>query len=201
MQKLIAGIREFQRRLTPEARARFERLAYTQTPDCLFIACSDSRVVPSLVASTDPGDLFVVRNVGNIVPTLDSAPERAAVEFSLMALGVRDVIVCGHSNCGAMRAALDRSLAPDAPHLQGWLDQVRPSISRLDLHGPGADLPLHDRLSQLNVLQQLDHLRSFPEVRERIAAGTLAVHGWWFDIGRAEVQVYQEESGRFEPIC
>ncbi len=200
MQKLINGIREFQRRLTPEGRARFERLAEVQTPDCLFVACSDSRVVPSLVASTDPGDLFVIRNVGNIVPTLDSAPERAAVEFALISLKVRDIVVCGHSNCGAMRAALDRSLAPDAPHLQGWLDQVRPSIDRLD-SSPDMSLPLHDRLSQQNVLQQLDHLRSFPEVQERLQAGTVRIHGWWFDIGRAEVQVYDEGARRFVPIC
>ena len=200
MQKLINGIREFQKKLTPEERARFERLAEMQAPDCLFVACSDSRVVPSLFASTDPGDLFIVRNVGNIVPTIDSAPERAAVEFALISLKVRDIVVCGHSNCGAMRVALDRSLAPDAPHLQGWLDQVRPSIDRLD-SSPDMSLPLYDRLSQQNVLQQLDHLRSFPEVQERLQAGTVQIHGWWFDIGRAEVQVYDEKARRFVPIC
>src|SRR6185503_9590880 len=114
MRKLIEGIVAFRRGLRPGYRETFARLALGQKPDCLFIACSDSRVVPNLFASTEPGDLFVVRNVGNLVPpsgpagiTIGDAAEAAAIEYAVGTLGVRDIVVCGHSSCGAMRTLLD----------------------------------------------------------------------------------------------
>lgn len=211
MRKLIEGIIEFRRHVYPAYRTTFARLAGTQDPDCLFVGCSDSRVVPNLFASTDPGDLFVVRNLGNLVPPHGhergpgSSPSvGAALEFALHALDVADVVVCGHSNCGAMRGLLSGDLPPGAESLSAWLQHGRPALERLSRLPDGeggialdASLPEHDRLSQLNVLEQVRHVASYPFVGERVAAGALRLHGWWFDIGTAEVWAYEPEFGRF----
>jgi carbonic anhydrase len=214
MRKLIQGLLEFRRQVLPASRATFTRLARGQSPDCLFLSCADSRVVPHLLASTHPGDLFVVRNVGNMVPPGDGdgvstgdPSEAAALEFCLLHLAVRDIIVCGHSECGAMTALLERGRVSGAPNLAGWLRHGAPALAALaegtDLlrdGGPGAQLPVHDRLSQLNVLAQLAHLRSYPLVRAREAERRLRLHGWWFDIGQALVHTWEPEERRFEPI-
>ncbi|MCK6506767.1 carbonic anhydrase [Myxococcota bacterium] len=212
MQKLLAGIHDFHRRVRPGYVERFAHLALGQAPDCLFVACADSRVVPNLFASTDPGDLFVLRNVGNIVPACCADPSHsqdgsssadsvgAGVEFALQALDVRDVVVCGHSACGAMRALATGQWPADARHLGAWLAQARPSLARLERE-PRLDAPDPvDRLSQAHVLQQLDHLRSYPEVARREAEGRLALHAWWFDLARAEVLAWDATSGRFLPL-
>ena len=208
MQKLLDGIREFHQNLRPEYIERFAHLALGQSPDCLFVACSDSRVVPNLFASTDPGDLFVVRNVGNIVPPSvrpgvpgQGGSTGAAVEFSLLALGVADIVVCGHSSCGAMRALLADDVPADAPELKSWLRHAKPSLARVE-HEPrlSPSLDAVDRLSQAHVLQQLDHLRSYPSVAERLADGRIRVHGWWFDLTHAQVLAYDGVSGGFTPL-
>lgn len=208
MKKLLDGIAEFRRNLRPSYREKFARLALGQSPDCLFFACSDSRVVPNLFASTEPGDLFVVRNVGNIVPpcepdglSLTDRSEGAAVEFALLVLGVRDIVVCGHSECGAMRALLSDEVPTGSPNLQEWLEIGRAAIPRLDgapVLAPG--LAPHNRLSQLNTLMQLENLRTYPAVQARLAAGTLGLHAWWFDLEQAEVQAFDAASGRFRVL-
>lgn len=205
MKKLIAGIVEFRRRLRPEYRETFARLALGQSPDALFIACSDSRVVPNLFASTEPGDLFVVRNPGNLIApcgedgrSTSDESEAAAIEFATLALGVTDVIVCGHSECGAMRALVEGKRDLPAPHLYSWLRHAEGALGEVQRGARmKADLSLHNHLSQLNVLRQMDHLRTYPVVRERLAAGRLRLHGWWFDIAQAEVLAYEESDGRF----
>lgn len=183
----------------------FGRLATGQAPDTLFIACSDSRVVPNTFASTNPGDLFVMRNVGNLIPpcgddgmsTGDEA-EAAAIEYSTLSLNVSDIIVCGHSECAAMRAIIGGREKVEAPNLQKWLRHGDPALERLR-QGLALDPALseHNQLSQLNVLLQMEHVKSYPEVKKRVAQGTLAVHGWWFDIAHADVYAYEEEVKRF----
>lgn len=209
MKKLIQGLLDFQRHGLPAYRSTFARLAHGQSPDCLFIGCSDSRVVPNLVVSTHPGDLFVTRNVGNMVAPSDASgqslgdrSEAAAVEYALLHLPVVDVVVCGHSGCGAMKAVLAGYNDQRTPNLGSWLELGRPALAALERGGGklGEGLPPADRLSQLNVLQQLEHLRTYPLVRERLEAGTLRLHGWWFDIGRAQVHVYRPDLERFTPI-
>ena len=186
MQKLLDGIRDFRSRLRPAYRERFAHLALGQSPDCLFVACADSRVVPNLFASTDPGDLFVLRNVGNMVPPSGDDSAGAAVEFSTMALAVRDIVVCGHSSCGAMRAVMAGDAPPGAPALARWLEHARPSVARLEREPRLApELDAVDRLSQAHALQQLDHLRAIPPVAQRMAVGQLRLHAWWFDLARA----------------
>lgn len=205
MKKLVEGIAEFRRTLTPAARARFAALALGQNPDCLFVACSDSRVVPNLFASTNPGDLFVVRNVGNLVPgpggTAADPSVGAALQFAVERLGVSDIVVCGHSECGAMRALLEPEAVADLPELQVWLDAGRGSLERLrSSPGFAPGLSMVNRLSQIHVLEQCDRLRAHPRVARRIAAGTLSVHAWWFDIAQAEVLAWDADAGEFRAI-
>lgn len=207
MQKLIQGILDFRRRVRPEIKDTFARLALGQAPDALFIACSDSRVAANVFASTNPGDLFVVRNVGNMIPacTGDDASAdscaAAAVEFALANLQVDDIIVCGHSDCGAMQAILKGGDAPDSPNLAGWLRHGRQALGRIDARlAIAPNLARHNALSQENVLLQLEHLASYPIVRERLAQGSLQLHGWWFDIAQAEVSTYDAFHKRFVVI-
>jgi len=205
MKKLIRGIVEFRKNATDDYRRTFSRLAIGQSPDALFIACSDSRVAPNVFASTEPGDLLVVRNVGNMVPpsTADGISESdeseaAAIEFAITRLKVKDIIVCGHSECGAMQAALQGRERLTLPNLKSWLRLAEPALRKLSQNAAlSSELPAHDLLSQWNVLEQLEHLRSYPIVREKIGAGELALHGWWFDIAKVDVYVYEKEFGRF----
>ncbi len=208
MKKLIRGLLDFQLNARPGYREVFAKLALGQAPDCLFISCADSRVVPNLLVSTDPGDLFVVRNVGNLVPPSDSKghstgdqSEPAALEFSLRNLPVVDVVVCGHSSCGAMKAVLAGGVGPDSPNLAQWLSHGQAALKTLRAGSTvGEGLPEHDRLSQLNVLQQIEHIKTYPLVQERLAAGTLRLHGWWFDIAQAQVHAWRPAQGRFVPM-
>jgi carbonic anhydrase len=202
MEKLLRGIAEFRRTRRPDYAQTFARLALGQKPDALLIACSDSRVVPNLFASAEPGDLMVVRNVGNLVPPVDpelgrtpGASVPAAIEFAIQSLGVRDVIVCGHSDCGAMRAIQAGSTVPGAPNLAAWLRHGRPREG--ERSSVGAGLEPWNALSQRNVLLQLDHLRTYAAVQHAEAAGRLRLSGWWFDIGRAEVLDHDAAAGRF----
>ena len=204
MRKLVQGIVEFRRRVRPEVRETFARLALGQRPDALFIACSDSRMAINVFASTEPGDLFVVRNPGNIVSpaaadgrSVGDESEAAAIEFAVDELQVKDIIVCGHSSCGAMTGLLEGREKISSPHLRSWLRHSEPALARLESpQGPRA----LDRLSQGNVLLQLEHLRTYPMVAEEEAAGRLRLHAFWFDIAQAEVFAHDGEAGAFLPL-
>ena len=205
MRKLIQGIVAFRQNLQPEYRERFARLALGQAPDALLIACSDSRVVPNLFASADPGDLFVTRNVGNLVPPAASEQgpsggpsEAAAIEFALANLPVTDIIVCGHSECGAMHALLRGRDRVESPNLRSWLRHGEGSLERLGKDGVlDPTLAPHNRLSQCNVLVQMENVKTYPSVSNRMAAGQLRVHGWWFELKQADVYAYEESVSRF----
>lgn len=209
MKKLVKGILDFRTNIRPGYRETFASLALGQSPDTLFIACSDSRVAPNVFASTDPGDMFVIRNVGNIIPPCGGADgksaadesEAAAIEFAVLNLNVSDVVICGHSDCGAMHALLKGRHNVTTPNLQAWLRHGENALSSFRRHEaiPSA-LPAHNRLSQLNVLQQVENLRSYPMVQERIAAGKLRIHAWWFDLGNAAVQCFDSDAGQFVEI-
>jgi len=202
MKKLISGIVEFRKNVQPEYREKFSKLALGQNPDTLFIACSDSRVVPNVFASTDPGDLFVVRNVGNLIPTCDidghslaDESEAAAIEFAVMNLNVSQIIVCGHSECGAMNAILTGRGKVAPTNLRSWLRHGEAAKTHLSLIGENLS-PLNF-LSQQNVLLQLDHLRTYPAVKEKIEQNLLKIHGWWFDLKTANIYAYEEPENKF----
>lgn len=205
MKKLLNGIVEFRHKVLPQYREKFAKLALGQNPDTLFITCSDSRVAPNWFASTDPGDLFVIRNVGNLIPScgedghsIADESEAAAIEFAILKLNVTDIIVCGHSDCGAMHALLAGREQIDAPHLRAWLRHGEASLTKLAPDKPG--LSRVNQLSQLNVLQQLNHLKSYPIVRERVATNKLKLHGWWFELSAPNVYSYDETTGKFVVI-
>lgn len=202
MKKLIQGIVDFRKNLTEESRALFAKLALGQKPDTLFIACSDSRVVPNLFASTNPGDLFVLRNIGNLVPPVSTScyenSAAAVIEFSIFSLNVSDIIVCGHSECGAMQALAKGIDTLCCPHLESWLKFGEESLNKvrngLTLN---SSLSEHNQISLVNVLQQVEHITSYPFIRERLEKKQLRVHGWWFDIAQADVYCYEQELNQF----
>lgn len=205
MKKLIRGIVEFRKNVQSEYRERFAHLALGQAPDTLFIACSDSRVVPNTFASADPGDLFVIRNVGNLIApaggkgvSVSDESEGAAIEFSILKLGVKDIIVCGHSECGAMQALLAGQVPDGSPHLKAWLRHGEDSLAKeRSGKAPDPSLAPHNRLSQINCLCQLDHLLTYPAVREAVNSGRLRLHAWWFDITHADVYAYDDSLKRY----
>lgn len=208
MKKLIEGIVEFRRNVREGYREAFGRLATGHSPDTLFVACSDSRVVPNTFASTNPGDLFVLRNVGNLIPPCDHCEEvssddseAAAIEFAVLTLNVANIIVCGHSECGAMRALITDREKVETPNLRNWLRHGEPAMSRLKSGAaPDTSISPHNQLSQINVLLQMENVKSYPVVQERIKSGQLNVHGWWFDIAKADVYTYEEDRKRFVMI-
>jgi carbonic anhydrase len=208
LRKLIMGIVDFRERMLPQYAERFRELALTQAPDALFITCSDSRVVPDLLASTHPGDLFTMRNVGNLIPpaapdgiSVGDLSEASAIAYSVLVLKVANIVVCGHSECGAMKAVLTRNTKLQAPNLDRWLNNANTAAFRLEHEGAlDTELKPHDQLSQLNVLVQIEHLMSYPIVRERVAAGNLHLNGWWFDIATGNMYAYERSSRSFEII-
>lgn len=205
---LLHGIVKFRERMLPKYSERFRELAASQAPEALFITCSDSRVVPDLLASTDPGDLFTMRNVGNLVPpsaadgiSIGDLSEASAIEYAVLVLNVRNIIVCGHSECGAMKAVLSGSARPETPNLNKWLHHAQTAAVRLERNGAhDVRLKPHDQLSQLNVLLQIENLNSYPIVRERVEAGTLRLNGWWFDIGAGRMYAYDRTRAGFFPV-
>jgi carbonic anhydrase len=204
MKKLIEGLLDFRKNVLPERRELFAKLALGQSPDALFVTCSDSRVAPNWFASTNPGDLFVVRNIGNLVPPYKEASDNsvsAAIDFALGNLTVSDIVVCGHSSCGAMHA-LHRGLdSLTSTSLRRWLSPTASSLKHSEPRLAGdSSLPPEDQLSQASVLQQLENLTTYPLVRERMKSAGLRLHGWWFNIAEGGVYIYREESRRFALI-
>ncbi|AMV23373.1 Carbonic anhydrase 1 [Gemmata sp. SH-PL17] len=201
MEKLISGIHKFQSDVFAPNRAFFRKLADGQSPQALFITCSDSRMVPDLICQTDPGDLFVLRNAGNIVPPYSpGAPsaEAATIEYALRGLNIRHVIVCGHTRCGAMHAVLQPECTANMPRVKQWLDHAQASaeiVCACYSHLTGEARA--KVLVQENVLTQLEHLRTHPAVATALAAGELKLHAWVYKMETGEVFVYDPESGQF----
>ncbi|HEX7667673.1 MAG TPA: carbonic anhydrase [Polyangiaceae bacterium] len=201
MQKLEAGIHQFQADYFATHRQLFERLAHGQNPETLFITCSDSRVDPNLITNSAPGELFIVRNVGNIVPSLERGVMggvAAAIEYAMQVLEVGNVIVCGHTDCGAIKAIVDPEQVAHLPHVARWLDESA-SIPKLvderygHLEGPERLVAAVEE----NVLLQLENLRSFDFVRKRLDSGALKMSGWVFKIGTGEVFDFDPVGGQF----
>lgn len=206
MIKLVRGVVNFHQNVLPGLRGQFAGLAQGRSPDVLMVACSDSRVVPNLFASTDPGDLFVIRNPGNLIPpagahgqnpTGDS--EAAAIEMALGGLKVNDIIVCGHSGCAGIDSLLHDSGA--TPNLKLWIRHAREARRQWE-EGRTFDATLkpQDQLSQLNVMGQIGNLMTYPQVATGVAAGVLRLHGWWFDIATGNVYAFEPEEKRFVVI-
>ncbi|MEO6599056.1 MAG: carbonic anhydrase [Polyangiaceae bacterium] len=199
-QKLVKGIHSFQRGYFATHRDLYHQLATAgQQPETLFITCSDSRVDPNLITNSAPGELFIVRNVGNVVPNRDlPGGTAAAVQYAVEVLNVENVIVCGHTQCGALKAILDPESVAHLDYVSRWVKStvdVKKLIDEKYEHLTG-----EERLNaaiQENVLAQIEHLRQYPFVASRMDAGKLQVNGWVFDVGRGEVFDYDPDIGEF----
>ena len=208
MQKLIEGIHRFRKRYRSEHWELFERLArHGQQPEALFITCCDSRVIPTVITHANPGDLFILKNMGNFVPPysenpLDGTGVAAAIEYAVEHLHVRDIIICGHSDCGAMKALYkDRKVFGGTPHIAEWLKNGERTLEVIAANYP--KMSKEERLavtSEENVLVQMENLRTYPVVQKAAREGRLHVHAWFFEIGTGSVSRYTPEKGQYEPI-
>jgi carbonic anhydrase len=202
MQKLIKGALTFRRHVFSAYRELFAKLAEGQAPEALFITCSDSRVVPSLITATDPGDLFVVRNVGNIVPPYQPGGPKdvspvAGMEYAVEVLKVRHIIVCGHSRCGAMKAALG-TYDDHLPHISAWLNHVDQAKELLTPYEPFPDEDTRaNMLSELNVLTQIKHIKTYPFVMQKLESGELHLSAWFFEIDSAQLYAFNPDEEQF----
>lgn len=201
MEKIIEGVLKFQRDVYPRQKALCDSLAKSQSPLALFIGCSDSRVVPEWFSQQGPGDLFVIRNAGNIVPEHGVAPGgvSASVEYAVGVLGVPDIILCGHSGCGAMTALQREGKGLEKlPAIAKWLSFAEPAYRRVKERHATTDAPSAlCALVQENVLLQLENLRTHPSVVEAMERNKLRLHGWVFDIKSGGVEEYDAKSGKF----
>ncbi len=202
MEKIIEGVVKFGESPFEERKKLFAELANGQSPEVLFITCADSRIDPNLVTQTAPGDLFIIRNAGNIVPphARTAGGVTASIEFSVAALGVKHIVVCGHTDCGAMKGALNVSALGDLPHVQNWLDNSRAAVDAVRAKHGQATLEELDAVTEENVLLQLQHLRTHPVVAAKLATKAIDLHAWVYDIEHGTVSAYDEKSEKFVSV-
>ncbi|MBD2857533.1 carbonic anhydrase [Spongiibacter sp. KMU-158] len=202
MDHVISGVSKFQREVYPEKKDRFQKLAKGQNPEVLFITCADSRIDPSMVTQTEPGELFICRNAGNIVPPHSNytGGTTASIEFAVAALGVSHIVVCGHSDCGAMKGAIAPENLDDLPHVKEWLSHSRAAREVVkERHGHVCKDHL-DEVTKENVLLQLQHLRTHPAVAAKIATGKVTLHGWVYNIETGGIDAFNAQTGDFSPL-
>lgn len=201
MEKLVQGIHKFQDSIFRPRHELFERLVGGQNPQALFITCSDSRVMPDLITQAEPGDLFVLRNAGNLIPPHGAAPdsgEAATIEYAIKGLKIRDIIVCGHTRCGAMQALLHPDALHELPRVKRWLGHAEATrdivTTRYQLDDPEA---LWKATVEENVLVQLENLRTHPPVAAALAGGDIKLHGWVYKLETGQVFMYDPAQGQF----
>ncbi|MEZ4295554.1 MAG: carbonic anhydrase [Polyangiaceae bacterium] len=204
MQKLIDGLHKFQSQIFGSQEALFKKLSSGQSPEVLFITCSDSRINPNLLTQTNPGDLFILRNAGNLVPpyTDGNSAEAATIEFAVAGLGVKHIVICGHTLCGAMKGLLNKDSLDALPSVRAWLGHAE--ATRRVIEENYTHLEGEARLTaatEENVLAQIENLRSHPSVRSRIAKGAVAVYGWVYKIQTGEVYQFDHDRGQFARIA
>jgi carbonic anhydrase len=203
MDDIISGVRTFQRDVYPQYRELFEKLSAGQSPEALVITCSDSRVDPFLFTNAQPGQLFVLRNAGNLVPKYDGlvGGVTATIEFAVVGLKVPNIIVCGHSGCGAIHGLLHPEELTNMPHVANWLshhaDPVREILANAGRLGGPDEM---EQAVDANVLVQLSNLKAHPCVAEGLAAGRLKLHGWVYDIASGAIRAYDEQWQQFGPL-
>ncbi|WP_260925316.1 carbonic anhydrase [Novosphingobium sp. 9] len=204
MNELIGRVFQFEKTIYPASSDLFAKLStHGQEPKALIVSCADSRIVPEQIMQADPGDLFVCRNAGNIVPpyAAQTGGVSATVEYAVAVLGVRDIIVCGHSDCGAMKALAAPALPEGMPAVANWLHHGSAAKHIVDsCHGHLEGGERVRRLSLENVIAQIAHLRTHPSVAAAMAKGEMALHGWFVDIGAGQVLGLDGETGQFVPL-
>jgi carbonic anhydrase len=203
MPHFAAGVIRFQNEIYPEKKDLFEKLSKGQSPEALFITCSDSRIETAMITQTDPGELFICRNAGNIVPphTTHTGGMTASIEFAVAALQVPHIVICGHTECGAMKGAMNPADLDSLPHVKEWLSYSKAAVDVVKEISPNASA--EEQMLQLleqNVILQLNHLRTHPSVATRLAKGDLVLHGWVYDIKTGGVNAYDEATNKFIPV-
>lgn len=200
MKRLIAGFKRFHREVFRSKRALFAGLARGQAPRALFVTCSDSRVDPCLLTQTEPGELFILRNAGNLVPAYATGvgSTTATIEYAVGVLGVKDIIICGHADCGVMKALLHPEQAADLPAVQAWLSQAEATrrVVRENYDHLRGDALLV-ATTQENVRIQMEHLQTHPTVAAKLRKGTLTLHGWVYSIASGDMWSYDRQRERF----
>jgi carbonic anhydrase len=205
LEKLKAGSRKFQAEVYAKNAEHYKRAASTpQTPHTLIIACADSRVDVEAITSSGPGEVFVTRNVGNMVPPYSGTPGgvTAVIEYAVAALKVKHVVICGHSDCGAMKALLHPPATDNLPTVRYWLHHGQAALMVADSlsHKDEPQLDKLKRLTEENILMQLVHLKTHPSVAGAMARGELTMSGWVFDIGSGVVRIAEEGRREFVPV-
>lgn len=201
MHRLLPGIREFHRNIFPQRRAHFEQLAAGQQPSTLFITCSDSRIMPELLTQTEPGELFVLRNAGNLVPpySAERSGEAATIEYAIKVLGVSEIVVCGHSHCGAITGVLQPELIEGLSDIEKWLvhaERIRHGILEQRFPTDPDDDALTSAIKS-NVIVQLEHLRTYPGVAKGEQRGELALSGCFYRFESGQVFLFDQQSQHF----
>ncbi len=203
MDRLIQGHKRFLAEVFPQKKQQFRLLAESQAPECLFITCSDSRILPDLILGAGPGDLFIARNAGNVVPpsTADADGVAATIEYAVEVLKVKHAVLCGHSDCGALKAALDPQAVQALPKAKRWLRHVEAAFfHRQPLNAADGDAAELASLIRGNVVAQLANLEAQPSVTWAMNEGLLTVHGWYYDILSGRIERYDERLRRFTPL-
>ncbi len=204
MQRLIEGHKKFLAEVFPARKSHFHLLAEGQTPEWLFITCADSRVLPDLILGTEPGDLFISRSIGNVVPkpSDDVDGVTATIEYAVEVLKVRHIIVCGHSDCGALKAALDRKSLENLPKARRWLEHVEAAFAdKQPLNPADGESAELGALIRGNVVAQLKNLQAQLPVRNAMAEGRLTVHGWYYDILTGRIEEFDEGHRKFVSLA
>ena len=204
MPKFAAGVVEFQSKVFPEKRDLFEQLSRGQSPEALFITCSDSRIETAMITQTQPGELFICRNAGNIVPphTNHTGGMTASIEFAVAALQVPHIVVCGHTECGAMKGAMNPEGLDTLPHVKEWLGYSKAAVDVVNELGRDmTDAEKMQMLLEQNVILQLDHLRTHPTVATRLAKGDIQLHGWVYDIKTGGIVAFDAATRTFQPVA
>lgn len=194
MKKLLTGVYKFKKDVYPKRKELFAELSESQHPRILFITCSDSRIDPSLVTQTEPGELFICRNAGNIVPPHErnAGGTTASIEFAVAALKVKHVVVCGHTDCGAVKGAIDTDKIKTLPHMSDWLAHTMAAVATVQARHNCVTGEHLSELTEENVILQLRHLATHPAVAAAMATNQLELHGWIYDIGRGDIRVYDQ---------
>lgn len=203
MPHFAAGVVRFQNEVYPKKKELFEKLSRGQSPEALFITCSDARVETAMITQTEPGELFICRNAGNIVPphTNQTGGMTASIEFAVAALKVPHIVICGHTECGAMKGAMNTEGLSELPHVKEWLSFTKAAVDIVN--ETGANLSEAEKMGLLleqNVILQLQHLKTHPSVAVRLAKGEMELHGWVYDIKSGAVNAYDEDKRQFCPV-
>lgn len=205
LDKLLQGAIKFKEEDYNQHKELYESLKKVQNPDTLFIGCADSRVVPSRITGTLPGELFVVRNVGNIIPPYTTRNDAylattSAIEYAVAILEVENIVVCGHSNCGACQALYDEDLGKNTEHLQKWIELLKPVKQEVDLLRPKTNAKRIWLTEQINIEVQINNLLTYPFVQKRLEEKKLKIFGWYYIIEAGEIMNYDLQTKQFRAI-